>query len=311
MTHGIVFIVGLPRTGSTLLRYQLNQSERVCIAPETHFLRNYSRYGAKKRLLAFGDLAQQENVDRFLDHIFVDHGSDARNYWGWVCRNFTREAFRQRLLETGGSDQAIFTLLFTAFAEKQLGGLPEDVILGEKTPTNLYYVPRLLEWYPQAKVIHTIRDPRATFVSAAKRARSGGLGFRQKLPPLPERLSAPALNTMMLAYVSRAWFAAQRLHDAYGRRYPGQYETVRFEDLVSQPQDELQRICRFLGIPFEERMVDEVKMVGSSFSAQRVVADAGFDRSAAVRWQAHIHPLVRGWFSLVGRGSLKKFGYVP
>jgi hypothetical protein len=116
---------------------------------------------------------------------------------------------------------------------------------------------------------------------------------------------------MVLAYISRAWFAALRLHEEYERRYPGQYETVRFEDLVADPQAELRRICHFLTIPFEERMVDEVKMVGSSFSAQRIVRGAGFDRSAAVRWRQHIHPLVRGWFSVVGRGSLKKFGYVP
>lgn len=311
MDHSTVFIVGLPRTGSTLLRYQLNQSERVCIASETHFLRKYSRYGAKKRLLAFGDLTEERNFERFLDHVFEEHTPDSRNYWGWVCRNFTRDEFRQRLLGTDLDDRAIFTLLFTAFAEKQYGQLDADLILGEKTPTNLYYVPKLIEWYPQAKIIHTFRDPRATFVSAAKRVRAGSWGFRDKLPPIPKMVMAPVLNVVTLAYISRAWFAALRLHNRYSKRFAGKYEMVRFEDLITDPQSELERLCHFLGIPFENRMVEEVKIVGSSFHDQRVIGSAGFDRSATERWRQHINPLARTWFSTVGRRSLKRFGYVP
>ncbi len=42
-------------------------------------------------------------------------------------------------------------------------------MLGEKTPTHYKYVPTLLEWYPEAKIIHTFRDPRAILVSQLKK----------------------------------------------------------------------------------------------------------------------------------------------
>ena len=68
-TNEHVFIVGLPRTGSTLLRTLLNRSDRVSIAAETHFLHQFARLGKQKRLLRFGDL--HEVVDHYDDHFHL------------------------------------------------------------------------------------------------------------------------------------------------------------------------------------------------------------------------------------------------
>ena len=77
-TNEHVFIVGLPRTGSTLLRTLLNRSDRVSIAAETHFLHQFARLGKQKRLLRFGDLHEERGLNLFLDDLFNERRAAER-----------------------------------------------------------------------------------------------------------------------------------------------------------------------------------------------------------------------------------------
>jgi hypothetical protein len=57
-------------------------------------------------------------------------------------------------------------------------------------------------------------------------------------------------------------------------------------------------------------MLDDIAVVGSSFHAQHRVGD-GIDQTVARRWEEHINPLARAWFSILGRKQLERFGYIP
>lgn len=304
----MAFIVGCPRTGSTLLRQMLNRSDRLCITSETHFMRRMSRVGRRKRLRAFGDLQRPENVERFLDHLYSQQHATARGYWGWFNRTVEREAFRERLLATDRSERAIFALLMQLYAEDKRGHADPALILGEKTPTNFYYVPTLMAWFPRTKIIHTFRDPRAIFVSAARLVRRGKWGVKDRLPTMPPWLMNRLLDGIELLHISKTWRDAVRLHAEYRQRYADRYFLLRFEDLLDDPALQLQKVCAFLGIPFEPVMLEELAVVGSSFRAKRRVM-AGLDPKAAERWKTHIGPLSERWFSLLGRNHLEQFGY--
>jgi hypothetical protein len=172
----------------------------------------------------------------------------------------------------------------------------------------MYYVPKLLDWYPNAKLIHTFRDPRGIFSSAAKLARAGKWGIRKRLSPVPQMLVDPLINFGMAAYVSKKWKDAAGLHRDYQERYPDRYRLVRFEDLVQDPHTIVPDLFSFLNLPFESSMLDEVRVVGSSFKEQRYTP-GGFDAQAVTRWQEAISPLYSSWFSLVGGKRLETFGY--
>src|SRR5687767_6385623 len=110
MTGDKVFIVGCGRTGSTLLREILNKSEQVCISPETHFLRRFSRLGVKKELKNFGDLLDDGNVKKLVDYLYSKKVR-ALGAWGWLNKNVDKQHFTQRLLKSDRSERAIFSLV--------------------------------------------------------------------------------------------------------------------------------------------------------------------------------------------------------
>ena len=51
----------------------------------------------------------------------------------------------------------------------------------EQTPRNIFYISKLLKFYPQAKILHMIRDPRAVLFSQKNRWRRRGLGSNTPL----------------------------------------------------------------------------------------------------------------------------------
>lgn len=311
MTTDYIFIVGCNRTGTSLLRQILNRSDQVCMASETHFLRRFSRFGLERRLEKFGDLSDERNLDQLIDFMYKGRDAGGSTYWGWLKKNVDRETFRRCLMATDKSERAIFNLLMQLFAEQKTGSLPPGFILGEKTPTHYYYVPTLLEWFPRAKIIHTFRDPRAIVVSTVKKVEKKQRGsLKAKLTSWPSWLVDPLITPVETLHISQAWFDAARLHARYEKQYPQNYRLLRFEDFISDPEAQIRQTCEFLEIPFQNEMLAEVVTVGSSFDNQRF-GTSGFDAKAAERWKGHINPLVKAWFSTLGRKQLEQFGYTP
>ena len=143
---GPVFLVGCPRSGTTLLQRLLDAHPEVAVAPETFFCRNFW-----KRRREFGDLNQDENHDRLLDKIcslpeFAEMGLSRDAYAG--------AAKGIRSLE------GLFQLLFAQFAD-----LRGARVVGEKTPNHLLYMRSLERLFPGARFVLIIRDPRAVTAS--------------------------------------------------------------------------------------------------------------------------------------------------
>ena len=80
---------------------------------------------------------------------------------------------------------------------------------------------------------------------------------------------------------------------------------MRFEDLVTDPRAEVERVCRFLGIPFEEAMLDRVVV-----SYGQTLGSSGFDAGAADRWRSQLNPLASAWFRAWLGGRMRAAGYL-
>ncbi len=292
-----IFIVGCDRTGTTLLVRILNKHKEICISNQTHFMGHLARPGFRQKMKEFGDLSDDDNVRRLVEFMYAEPFASGF-YWRWLRKNVEPEALLQCILDSDRSERALFSLLMQTRAK-------DETILGEKTPDHIQYVPTLLEWFPEARIIHTFRDPRAVFVSEFYHHwnQSGPESFPYKqLRPIK-----PLYSLFVLFHMSLEWFLAARYHFKYKERYPNNYYLLKFEDLIGDPENQLRRLCDFLGVEFQNEMLEQ-KVTNTGFASRR--GKTGFDKQATDRWKDHINPLSRTWFSLWGKKYLKEFGYI-
>lgn len=295
-TH--VFIVGLPRTGSTLTRGILNASPEIWVAGESHFFSAPTRLGLVRRpgyaerFRRIGDIGTDRGLALVLDDIYALRG---KSFWARLAAETDRESFERDLRATARTDRELLDLAMARFAR----GRP---IRGEKTPHHVHHVPTLLEWFPGARIIQTFRDPRAVYTSLRRKER-------------PEKLTAmgragrrlgPLFDSYSIANLARSWRSMTRLHGAYARRFPDRYTLVRFEDLVTSPEATARRLSEFVGVPYADDMLEQV-VHNSSFMGKG--EGKGIDPTAVDRWREHMSPFARSIFARLCGDELEAFGY--
>ena len=208
-----VFIVGAPRSGTTLLRVVLNRHSQLAMCSETAYL---SRVYARRH--AFGDPGNLQNRKRIVDAYLAVQplrglGTDV-------------DILRQRLLSEGVSWRSLFASLLQVYADSQ--GKPYT---GEKTPGHALYVETLCEWFPDCSIVHLVRDPRDEVHSlirmpwASRSVLMGANTWR-------------SFNTAVCAVSARP-----------------NYLRVKYEDLVTRSEEQLQRLCNHIGLEYEESML--------------------------------------------------------
>ena len=209
-----VFVVGVPRSGTTLLRAMLNRHPRIGLCDETYYF-----YYVNARRRAFGDLADLSNRRRLI----ASYSATTR-----VQRlGLEQEALGRRLEAEGTSYEAFLASLLRFYAESK-----GKARAGEKTPHHAWFTETLFEWYPGAKILHLLRDPRDVCASLFN-------------VPWGHR-SARANGRLWVGLVE----AAER-----SRPRPG-YLLIKYEDLVAEPERQLGEICRFLGESFSPVMLE-------------------------------------------------------
>ncbi|MBZ5595099.1 MAG: sulfotransferase [Acidobacteriia bacterium] len=199
-----VFIIGSPRSGTTVLRLILNRHPSLAICGETRFFADIY-----KRRRVFGSLEDIKNRRRLVEQYL----STAR-----IRRlGVDLQGLKEQLLREATSYPALFTGILRYYAASQ-----GKKRFGEKTPHHAFYADTLCAWYPGAAIIHLVRDPRDVVASL------------QRTRWAPDSILN---NTSMWLLFNRA---ARRLQNYRG------YLLVHYETLVTQPEQELARICAHL-----------------------------------------------------------------
>src|SRR4051794_6906911 len=296
-----IFIVGVPRSGTTMMREVLERSPRIAIARENHFVGHVREHeGARFYFRRAGDLRSDATIKRIVEMIYggefqrMSRLREVSTYWKWLVANVARDDMERRLLAAERSERGMLAAFMRVYADSR--GRP---IMGEKTPAHLAYVDTLLGWFPNARVVHMLRDPRAVYVSDLRRRRQHPrrpYSWLMKLPLL--------LQTVLLMQTIVTWRAAARRHEVYIRRYPDRYRIVRFEDVLAEPDETLSGLFAFLGVE-EPADAKDVNVFSHGFRR----GEQGLDPEAVDRWRTHIHPVPRRLLNLFVGGPMQRYGY--
>ena len=218
-----VFVVGCSRSGTTLLQRMLDNHPMLTVANDTHFIPRAikgSTPGANPPLTA--ELV--ETVRRYhrfhrlgLAYSAVDRAPRRADTYGDFVRALYGELAKSK-------------------------GKP---LAGEKTPDYVKQLLLLHGLFPQAKMIHIIRDGRDVALSVLDWA------HEKKGPGRLELWKQNPLATCALWWSGMVGSGRKQ-----GRQIgPDHYYEVRYEDLVANPGPELRRIADFLDLPYSPSML--------------------------------------------------------
>jgi len=170
------------------------------------------------RRRSFGSLSNLSNRQRLVDAYLATEPI--------AKMKLDPRALRETLLTEGTSYEAFFVSLLRAYARSQ-----GKKRWGEKTPRHALITETLCQWYPGASIIHLVRDPRDVVASL------------RRLPGATHSVIGGASLWM------------QCNGGALRSQARPQYLLVPYEHLVTQPEQELRRICAALGAEYSPFML--------------------------------------------------------
>ncbi|MBM9514821.1 sulfotransferase family protein [Desulfogranum marinum] len=239
MSFSPIFIVGNSRSGTTLLARVLSKHTQVHILNETHFLTSY-----EEQRKSFVQLEQQEKID--LINLFLTVEYKGINYQN-KHHEYSKEA---KDLFARCAECKTFPSLI-AFLFKYAGEKKGKTICGDQTPAHIFYTEDILKFFPNAKFINIVRDPRAVLLSQKNKWKAA----KKMHQPLREVVRAffnyhPITTSLLWKRGIEAGTRAQ------SDLSPNVFHTIQFEQLLEDSEAVLQKLCSFIEVEFESGMLD-------------------------------------------------------
>lgn len=275
--QGPVFIVGAPRSGTTLLQYMLRSHPTLSLPTgESHFIIPYYRDAAR-----YGELCSVEKLRALLVDIRRRHPEFVESDLHGIT--FDVDALsRQFLKEKRQTVRDVLTGLYEANAVGE-----GKTRWGDKTPYYVLHLPKILEWWPDAQIIHVVRDGRDVALSLFARRHDFGV-----------------YNTY---FAAKYWEHYVRVgHDTGRSLSPTQYLEVRYEDLVGAPNATVERICSYLAIPFDQQVVNFKR---SGIAGKTPLLQQPIQANNAEKWRTAMSALQVRIFEGAAGWALQLFQY--
>lgn len=268
-----IFLVGCPRSGTTLLQQMLNAHAQIAIAPETHFMR---LFWEKSRF--YGNLSDDQNYNQLISEIvalpeFSEMGLEVDN-------------FREAAWNINRDYGSLFDLLLEKFAE-----LKKTQIVGEKTPHHLRYIEPIYDFFPKALFINIVRDPRAVINSWRKVSWSSG----------------------NIIDDTRVWQEDMSIINNLPRQIQQSLLTIYYEKLVLESESTLKQICNFIGVEFQPEMLNfyekNSQLVNVEREPWKINAKRPLNPELLNRWQSELSPSMITDIEAIVWNDMIRLGY--
>jgi hypothetical protein len=213
-----IFIIGTERSGSNLVRLLLNSHPGIAVPHPPHIVRYFAPLEP-----AYGDLSRDDSFGRLVDDVLalLDH-----HIYAWEI-----PVDRDRIVREARPRDAfgVYVALYDQYAAAK--GKPRWAC---KSTFMVHHVDRILARFPDARLLFLVRDPRDVCVSAKKSVFSHFHPY----------------------YTAQLWRDEQRKGIAAMDASPKNVLLVKYEELTSEPEREVRRICDFIGEAFDPKMLN-------------------------------------------------------
>lgn len=283
------FIAGPAKSGTTLLVALLDSHPELLVFPQetAYFPTVLTKYAPRGRRAQFDYLTKQSLAN-------VLFGGPPKwgkhEYHDFPTKQFL-ETFEREAFDPANAEKDLLVLMIESYA--MVRGIPLDRIKRwvEKTPANRNYISSIFARFPRAKLLVTLRDPRAILAAqiALEKTRKTG------------RFS--------VYYVIAHWRVAAKLaRRVLGGELSG--VVVQYEKLARDPASLMRQVCDYLEVTFDPTVLTPTK-AGQHWSGNSA-AKVGFSEISTepvTRWERELSKDEIGWIEGHCRDLMPEFGY--
>lgn len=279
-----IFIVGTPRSGTTLTARILGRHSRLFMPGEVHFFEDV--YSRRK------ELGSPENADcrtKIVQRLSTLYGrfnepEDQRK----IEKLFNDPTIRREMESPCNS----YGEILSTFMEIQARSEGKSR-WGNNAPRDLFSVEDIVSFYPDAKIILCIRDVRDFLVSYRDKWKATSVENSLRL----RALYHPVVTALL-------WKSSARKIAALEENDSGSQLLLRYEELVGRPEQTVRKICEFIGEDFEPDMLDIQSSNSSADSRGK-----GIFASSVGRWRGSLDEVDVQAAQLLTRKELVRLGY--
>ncbi len=276
-----IFVVGAPRSGTTLVGKILGQHSKIHTPGETHFFEDiWSRRQEMGELKTEAEIAVAAARTMTL---FQRYNFPETQKFVDSCLNST--ALVQQTLDLEGG----YGALYAAFM-MTLANCAGKTSVCDDTPKHLFYIPDILQLFPGARFIGCVRDPRDFLFSYRNYWRRSSESDRIKA------LYHPIVTSMI-------WRSSAKSLLKYARQLgPDKMLLVQYENLVQNPEQTIQDMSNFLALGFEPEMM-QIESNNSSFEQ----TSTGIFATSVGRWRTGLPAEDAWWCQTINQNTMADF----
>lgn len=207
-----VFVVGCPRSGTTLVQSYLGARSDTFTLKETHFFPNIRRVGKRK----------------IFDYLFLSQSRVLRAFGLIAAHNKLLHQYDPHTVTTFRSAVRFFDQMMSG--EAQTRG--KEVWL-EKTPSHMFYIPLIKRHLPSVQFVHVLRDGRDVVASMVDTAR--------RYPEAKAWKEHVDIATATDKY-NRYMMESHKYYGSQGHTF------IQYEQILDDPERSINRLFFHLGL---------------------------------------------------------------
>ncbi|WP_027136004.1 sulfotransferase family protein [Geminicoccus roseus] len=273
-----IFVVGAPRSGTTLFQRILDAHPRIGVADEIIYFDIIVNVRSE-----VPDLKAAGAIDALFERLpKMDH------FHNWNGLDEVLAVVRKELIEDPDPTYPLFFVKLMQVYARMRG----KVRFGDKTPWNVRHLDQILTMFPDARIIHLVRDPRANVAS------------RVELPRTSKDVVTAAVKWRIDVEAAHRFARSDKAHAE-------NYLELRYEDLVTDPEPWVRKVCKVVGEDYDPAMLNYHQTRDVMFKDQPYKEGVFMPVNTASidAYRKRLKPAQIRLIEAMTRSSMKRLGY--